>query len=120
MEVTNTQTHKHTHKQTDLEDLKDLTGMRCVCVRCRWEADQFDKCIDNLPKQHGVILIDYSMNWPHVHAEGLSGEHWAHVQTKIIPVVLYLRNDKTGEVGAHIVVYMADGRLKPLKPNGAM
>jgi hypothetical protein len=108
-----------------------------------WQADEFNTCIDKLPEEHIAILIDFSMNYSHLHADEISGEHWyhhydhycscchcaisvtshllllplfiivdccscrSHVQTTIIPVVVYRRDDE-GVVNAHSIVYMSD------------
>ena len=44
-----------------------------------------------------VVLIDYSMNYSHVHLNEAGGEHWSHVQTTVVPVVVYKR-DASGQV----------------------
>ena len=38
-----------------------------------WQADQFDKCVHNLPEHHIAILIDYSMNYSHNHFTAVQG-----------------------------------------------
>ena len=72
----------------------------------KWQARQFDKCIDNLPVNQLVVLIDYSMNYSHVHLNEAGGEHWSHVQTTVVPVVVYKR-DASGQVNAHSHIYMS-------------
>jgi hypothetical protein len=39
-----------------------------------WQAEQFDKCIDDLPEHHIVVLIDYSMNYSHNHSTAVQGK----------------------------------------------
>ena len=39
-----------------------------------WQAEQFDKCVDNLPEGHIASLIDYSMNYSHNHATAVQGK----------------------------------------------
>jgi hypothetical protein len=39
-----------------------------------WQAEQFDKCVDNLPEGHIAALIDYSMNYSHNHATAVQGK----------------------------------------------
>ena len=71
-----------------------------------WQADQFDFCVDGLAEHHIVVLLDFSMNYSHLHLEETSGEHWCHHQTTIVPAV---ENKKVGtEVQAHSRVFMSN------------
>jgi hypothetical protein len=45
--------------------------------------------IDGLGAHQIAVLIDFSMNYSHLHLEETSGEHWCHHQTTIVPVVVY-------------------------------
>jgi hypothetical protein len=71
-----------------------------------WQAEQFDACIDGLGEHQIAVLIDFSMNYSHLHLEETSGEHWCHHQTTIVPVVVYRRVGS--EVQAHSRVFMSN------------
>ena len=55
------------------------------------QADSFIDCIDNLPQHHITLLIDYNMNYSHNHPDSTQGEHWSHMQTTLVPVIIYVR-----------------------------
>ena len=56
------------------------------------QADEFTSCIDNLPDHHIVLLIDYNMNYSHNHPNSTQGEHWSHMQTTLVPVIVYMKS----------------------------
>ena len=71
-----------------------------------WQAEQFDACIDGLGAHQIAVLVDFSMNYSHLHLEETSGEHWCHHQTAIVPVVMYKKVEN--EVQAHSRVFMTN------------
>ena len=74
-----------------------------------WQAAQFDACVDGLCENHIAILIDFSMNYSHAHLEEVGGEHWAHHQTTVVPVVVYRWNKATQRVDAHSTIVTTAG-----------
>ena len=107
-------TQKETKQVTKTAALRDF--IQLYAQQCRlffqhrevahWQAQQYDKCIDGLPQNHIAILIDYSMNFSHIHLEEVAGEHWAHAQTTLVPVVVY--KNINGKVEAHSRIYMSN------------
>ena len=40
----------------------------------RWQAEDFERLIDNLPAGHAVFLEDFSMDYAHVHQNEVQGK----------------------------------------------
>lgn len=89
---------KETKKITKTATLTEFIDLYIAAARdffehreiAKWQARQFDKCIDNLPRNHIAILIDYSMNYSHVHLKEAGGEHWSHGESTQNPIMIFL------------------------------
>ena len=76
----------------------------------RWQAEDFELLIANLPKGQAIFLEDFSMDYSHVHQGETQGEHWTHWSSTLFPVVVYYR-DNDGLVWAHSYTYLSpDGK----------
>ena len=71
------------------------------------QADAFTDCVDYLPVHHMALLIDYNMNHSHNHPDSTQGEHWSHMQTTLVPVIIYVRDEK-GVVNAISEVVLSE------------
>jgi len=71
------------------------------------QAMMFDMCVDNLDKSSIAVLIDFSMNYGHNHADAAQNEWWSAHQSTLLPVVVYMR-DRSGNVTwAHSHVFLS-------------
>ena len=109
-------TVKHTIKKEEESTRKKFTALLQEHLveylphrhAAHYNAEQFDGMIDGLiNKPNGVImLMDFGMNYSHVHPDETQGEFWAHVQTTVLPIVVYR---KVGDqVWAESYVFLSD------------
>ena len=73
-----------------------------------FNAEQFDAMIDGLKDKPDdvVMLMDFGMNYSHVHPDETQGEFWTHVQTTVLPIIVYRLVD--GKVWAESYVFLSD------------
>ena len=73
-----------------------------------FNAEQFDQMIDGLKDKPNevIMLMDFGMNYSHVHPDETQGEFWTHVQTTVLPIICYRLID--GEVWAESHVFLSD------------
>ena len=73
-----------------------------------FQAEQFDAMVDRLKDTpgHCIMLMDYGMNYSHVHPDETQGEFWTHVQTTVLPIVVYRLIG--GRVWAESYVFLSD------------
>ena len=89
------------------EHLRDYLPHRHAAM---FNAEQFDAMVDAL-KDHPeqiMILMDFGMNYSHVHRDEDQGEFWMHVQTTVLPMVVYRVVE--GVVWAESWVFLSDDR----------
>jgi hypothetical protein len=80
------------------------------------QAASYDKCVDKVPWDSVVLLMDFSMNYGHEHQDSGQQEWWSSWQTTLLPVVAYRRvpefeGDETGVVVAESRVYVSPDLL---------
>jgi len=76
------------------------------CATCN--AGTFDAMVDKLRSMPGhiIMLMDFGMNYSHVHKDESQGEFWCHVQSTVLPIIVYRLVD--GVVWAESHVYISD------------
>lgn len=52
-------------------------------------AYAFDEMIDNLDDGEVIMLLDYGMNYSHVHGSEVQADFWTHHQTTVLPIIVY-------------------------------
>ena len=56
-------------------------------------AEAYDEAIDKLKPGEAIFLMDFGMNYSHVHGEEPQSDFWTHIQTTILPIVVYRKAD---------------------------
>ena len=100
---------------TKLVSQRELAGLAVVRTEAffihSWianhQARKFDECIDKLPVDTIAILIDYSMNYSHEHANAPQSQWWSAYQSTLLPVIVYSKAKDGTVVWARSHVFMS-------------